>query len=141
MGEASSDPQLHVARLAVHLSSDLAQRMEDETDQPVCGGEDVQQALKPIQGLVADGKGAEAMPLAVQTLSVVAKRRVEATLRFHPVIPLTAACIGKDAAGRCAWIARESLQQCLRDGNAIGQAYAQLLAGYAYIELTELSLG
>lgn len=38
-GEASSDPQLHVARLAVHLSSDLAQRMEDETDQPVCGGE------------------------------------------------------------------------------------------------------
>lgn len=126
MGEASSDPQLHVARLAVHLSSDLAQRMED-----------VQQALKPIQGLVADGKGAEAMPLAVQTLSVVAKRRVEATLRFHPVIPLTAACIGKDAAGRCAWIARESLQQCLRDGNAIGQAYAQLLAGYAYIELTD----
>lgn len=29
-------------------------------------------------------------------------------LRFNPVIPLTALAIGKDAAGRCAWSARES---------------------------------
>jgi hypothetical protein len=31
-----------------------------------------------------------------------------ARLRFNPVIPLTALAIGKDAAGRCAWAARES---------------------------------
>lgn len=72
-------------------------------------------------------------------------------LRFNPVIPLTALAIGKDAAGRCAWSARESslgvvdssmdwagrgvlclgvserlvssrLQRFVKDGNIVGQA-------------------
>lgn len=126
MGEAPSDHQLHVARVAVHLCAQLADGMQD-----------VEPVLKPIQNLVANSEGAEAMPLAVQTLSVVARRRVEASLRFNPVIPLTALAIGKDAAGRCAWAARESLHQFASDGNGVGQAYAQLLAGYAHIELMD----
>ncbi|CAJ1367664.1 unnamed protein product [Effrenium voratum] len=121
------DHKLHIARVAVHLCTELAGNMED-----------VNAALKPVQGLLADGKGDALLP-ALQTLGVAARRRIEAALRFNPVIPLAALGMGKDAAGRAAWVAREALQEFIKDSDSVGQAHAQLLAGYAHIELADSS--
>ena len=117
--EASSDPELHVARLAVRLCSDLASES------------DVRAALEPIEQLLLASKGREAMPLAVQTLCVVARRRVDATLRYNPVIPLAAQALGKAVAGQCAYVAREALKRLQGEP----KAYAQLLLAYACLEL------
>ena len=94
---------------------------------------DVRQALGPIEELLAAGRGAEAMPPAVQTLCVVARRCVDAALRFNPVIPLAAKALGRAAAGRSAWVAREAMRHMA--GNKVGEAYAQLLLAYACLEL------
>jgi len=126
MGEATSDKKLHIARVAANLAAELAGDAKD-----------VDQVLKPIQTSLANGQGDAALAPAVQTLAAVARRRTEATFRFNPIIPLNAVHMGKDAAGRAAWVARESLPHMTSAGNATGEAYANLLAVYAYIELAD----